>query len=154
MENLYMQALATQNKLTRAFALMRKRGLVARQRYKCCGSCAGYALAVELAAKVTEGSLVKDKFKGCCFYSKQGGFFDRSDDGTVGSCYLRFGQVDTSEHGPLGLPTVEVGKLICECLTEAGVAFVWDGTEDMSIEVLPTPPEPKTSFERVLQPSL
>jgi len=144
---MYTQAIEAQEKLTKAFALIRKRGVVARQRFKCCGSCAGYAIGVEVAAKVTADAGFKDKFKGCCFYSKQGGFFDRND---VGSCYLKFGQVDTQEHGPVGLSTVEVGKIICECLAEAGLAFEWDGTEDKCIEVKITPPEPPTAFQRVL----
>lgn len=147
----YDLAIAAQEKLTRAFALIRKRGVVARQRYKCCGTCAGYAIGVEVAEKVTKDARVKDKFKGVVFYTKQGGFFDR---GGVGSCYLKFGQVDTKEHGPVGLPTVEVGKIVCECLAEAGLAFEWDGTENKCVAVLftpPPPPEPKTAFERVLQ---
>ena len=53
-----------QEKLTQAFALIRKRGIVARQRFKCCGTCAGYAIGVEVAEKVTKDARFKDKFKG------------------------------------------------------------------------------------------
>lgn len=144
----YDLAVAAQEKLTKAFALIRKRGVVARQRFKCCGTCAGYAIGCEVAEKVTVNPKYKDRFKGVVFYTKQGGFFDR---GGVGSCYLKFGQVDTKEHGPVGLSTVEIGKIVCECLAEAGLAFEWDGTEAKCVEVKITLPEPKTAFERVLQ---
>ncbi len=97
---------------------------------------------------MTSNPKYKDRFKGVVFYTKQGGFFDR---GGVGSCYLKFGQVDTQEHGPVGLSTVEVGKIVCECLAEAGLAFEWDGTEEKCVEVKITPPEPRTAFVRVLQ---
>ncbi len=148
LDNKYTQALDAQDKLTRAFALVRKRGVVARQRFMCCRSCAGCALASDLAAKVTKDARGKDKFKGVVFYTKQGGFFDGN---RPCSCYLSFGQVDTVEHGALGLPTVEVGKIVVECLREVGLAFEWDGTGDKCIEVKIEPPEPRTAFERVVQ---
>jgi hypothetical protein len=126
-------------KLTKAFGLLQKRGLIARQSFSCCGGCASYELATRVAAAVTKDARQKEKIRGVCFYSRQGGFFEKGRRGyvRVRSCFLQFGQVDTKEHGPVGLPTVDVGKLVCECLTEAGLTWKWNGDENETIEVLP-----------------
>lgn len=145
------QALAAQEKLTKALALVRKQGIIARQKYKCCTGCASCAIAVEVAEKVTKDARVKDKIKGAVFFSKQGGFFSAPKWSGPTTCFVHFGQVETSEHGPIGLPSLEVAKILVECLKEVGLAYEWDGTEDKCVEVLFTPPVPLTSFARVLK---
>lgn len=135
-------AVIAQEKLVRAFALVRKRGVIARQNYLCCTGCASSAIAVEINDKVTKDARVKDKVKGVVFFHKQGGFFS-GRSGSVSTCYLHFGQVETSAHGPVGLPSLAVAKILVECLREVGLAFEWDGTSDKCVEVLFTPPEPR-----------
>jgi hypothetical protein len=127
-----------QCKVTKAFALARKRGIIARQRFRCCNSCAGYAISQDVEDMVSRRASNKERIKGVAFYSTQGGFreserWNRKRDEVSP-------QVTTTKHGVVGLPTVEVGKLLCECLTEAGLAYEWDGEEHSCILVKAEPP--------------
>ena len=47
--------------------------------------------------------------------------------------------MDSTKYDTIGLPTAEVGKLVCECLTEAGVPFEWDGKASTCILVVVAP---------------
>ena len=123
--------------LNRAFALMRKRGIIARQSFSCCSSCGGY----ELASLVSDFPKEKrDRVKGVCFYHKQAAASGREG----WSIFLQFGPLDTLAHGLIGLDTCEVGKIVLECLREANVDSAWDGTENQCIEVV----GPRTRQER------
>lgn len=127
------------NRLTLAFALLRKKGLIARQRFSCCRSCAGYELATYASDAVDKDSRQKDKIKGCVFYTRQSDFVEKYGRSyRACSLYLSFGQLETTKHGGIGLETVEVGKLVCECLKEVGLPFEWDGNPDECILVDPT----------------
>lgn len=121
-----------------AFAAMRAAGLLARQSFKCCGSCAGAALATEVgkwnAAK-------KAKVGGAVFYTVQGAeaFTDRFAARRLGrgefAVWLTYGQIEPNGQDPVGKPTVEVGGLVMKALTEAGLDAVWDGKPETSIRV-------------------
>lgn len=145
---------ASQEKLNEAFKLLRKEGLIARQRFSCCRGCAGCEIADEVSGKVDAGKKLP---KGAVFYTRQGGFWGGSTPGSrfarPTKCYLSFGNVSTSKHGDIGLPTVEVGKLICKVLDKVGLHYEWDGTEDQCIMVDPCPglwnEVPRTRLERV-----
>jgi hypothetical protein len=113
-------------KLNKAFDLLRRRGLIARQRFSCCNSCAWYELATYVEEKIDKTPKAKDAIKGCVFYSRQGGFFDGR---RVTNLYLQFGHVSTTKHGDVGAPTIEVGKMVCDALKEVGLVPQWDGTE-------------------------
>jgi len=115
-------------KLNVAFALMRKAGLVARQNFSCCGSCAGYELTTDIVAMPDKK---RAKVKGVCFYHQQDA--DRLRAGR--DLYLGYGPVDSKEHGQIGLETVQVGALVVKCLAEAGLAYEWDGTASQRILV-------------------
>lgn len=115
-------------KLNVAFQMMRKAGLVARQNFSCCGSCAGYELTTDIVAMPVKK---RAKVKGVCFYHRQDN--DRLVHGK--DLYLGFGPVDSEELGQIGLETVQVGRLVTSCLTLAGLAWEWDGTASQRILV-------------------
>ena len=123
-----------QDNLNKAFRLMRKQGLLARQNFSCCGNCGGYELTV-IAEKLITSGKAKTSIRGCCFYHHQ----DNTSKKAGHSFYLRYGPMDSIKHGFIGLPTAEVGLLVCSCLTEAGVKFEWDGKASTCILVVATP---------------
>lgn len=115
-------------KLNVAFSLMRKAGLVARQNFSCCGNCAGYELTTDIVALPSKK---RAKVKGVCFYHRQDAErLNRGDD-----LMLRYGPVDSTEHGQIGLEAVQVGRLVTSCLTQAGLAWEWDGSASQCILV-------------------
>ncbi len=115
-------------KLRRAFALLRKKGYLARQNFECCGSCAGAVLG-ELAEK--------DPTKvGTVFYHRQEG--QRLAQGAH-VAHLHFGALGL-EPVPDG-DHVAVGWDICRTLAEAGLGFEWDGSADTCVKaILGKPP--------------
>lgn len=117
------------DKLNKAFSLMRKAGLMARQNFSCCSSCAGYALA---SAMEHQPAKKRAKVKGVCFYHRQ----DAADLRDGHDIMLRYGQLHTEAHGPLGLLTVQVGRLVVECLEQAGLSYEWSGNSSECITVL------------------
>lgn len=115
-------------KLNVAFSLMRKAGLVARQNFSCCSNCAGYELTTDVAAMPSKK---RAKVNGVCFYHRQDAErLKRGDD-----LYLGYGPVDSTEHGQIGLETAQVGRLVTSCLTQAGLAYEWDGKPSSRILV-------------------
>ncbi len=112
-------------KLHRAFELMGRRNLLAKQNFSCCQSCGGYeitGIAVEL---VKSGAQVD----GCVFYHEQDAdSLKRGED-----FYLAYGNMSSTEFGMIGLPTEEVGKIVVDCLAVAGVPHEWDGSADTRI---------------------
>jgi hypothetical protein len=115
-------------KLNEAFRQMRRAGLVARQNFSCCGSCAGYELTTDVAAMPDKK---RAKVKGVCFYHRQDA--DRLNAGR--DLYLGYGPVESREHGQIGLETAQVGRLVTSCLTQAGLTWEWDGTASQRILV-------------------
>jgi hypothetical protein len=43
--------------------------------------------------------------------------------------------VDSTEHGQIGLETVQVGRLVVRALELAGLGYEWDGTASQRILV-------------------
>jgi hypothetical protein len=119
----------SQDKVTQAFKNLRKQGFIARQQFSCCGSCAGYAIATDVAA-MTEAK--RSKVKGAVFFTRQDvAELRRGAEGF----YLKFGQVDPTGIGPIGLSTVEVGKAVVAALSTVGLKFEWSGDEHECIWV-------------------
>lgn len=97
------------DKLNHAFRLMRSAGLIARQNFKCCCTCAGYKLVIDIEAMSPEN---RAKIKGVCFYHHQDAVsLAQGDD-----VFLTYGPVALDE-GQIGLEVAEVGALVVQCLT-------------------------------------
>lgn len=111
-----------------AFVEMRKQGLLARQNFECCSSCAGYALTTLAVERVTKGA----KIEGCCYYHRQDA--ERFENG--GDLMLQYGQIESQEVGAIGRSTLEVGVMVCDILKKVGLLFKWNGKEESCIEVL------------------
>jgi len=116
------------------FALLRKAGVTARQDFKCCSSCAGYALATELAPLTP-----------VVFYHRQDaqrafdGQYFRVDKGyghetpEPGGIYLRFGYTTNAAYPDANeSPEAKraLGKFVCECAAKAGLITKWNGDPD------------------------
>jgi hypothetical protein len=132
----------TKDNLNKAFKALRALGMLARQSFLCCSNCAGTALANDAEKMVDAGKTPK----GCVFYHRQDAAalvppsWDRpwrsrrpADKRTL---MIRYGKLDTNKHGNVGLPTVEVGKLVCKTFDECGVPYEWDGNPDSCIQVI------------------
>ncbi len=122
--------------LLQAFEDLRKQGLIARANFRCCQSCAGY----EISEKVSKMSKEEaGKVKGCVYWHQQ----DEDNLKERGSLYLAYGNLETTGNGTVGLPTVEVGKMVVETLKRYGLSVEWDGSEGSRIQVDLTKPIPK-----------
>lgn len=117
--------------LTNAFQTMRKAGLLARQNFWCCGSCAGYAMAQKATELIDKGKDVQE-IKGCVFYHNQDN--ERKRNGK--NFHLAFGQLGSEKYGDIGLATKEVGRLVCQILSVFNITFKWDGKAETRIEIL------------------
>lgn len=117
-------------KINNAFASMRKHGLVARQRFSCCTSCA-YA---QIRSEIKEGKLKRKT--GICFYTKQ----DAADGPRTSGkhthsryepkLYLAYSSIDDQDTN-----TLEVADVVTKCLTEAGLTWEWNGKIDQKIMI-------------------
>lgn len=121
-------------RLTDAFRIMRSAGLIARQNYLCCSSCAGAQIATDVEDRINKNPDVETQIRGTCFYHRQdAAALDRcAADATM---MLRFGSIHTELYGVVGLFTDEVGQIVCRALREAGIRFEWDGNPDRCIEI-------------------
>ena len=117
--------------LTAAFKALRGLGFFAQQHFKCCRTCAGWAAANSLSELIDRDPTKKDQIKGVVYYHKQDA--ENKRDGK--DFYIAYGSIDTSKHGELGLPTVEVGKIVVTTFATFGVETDWDGNPDTRIKV-------------------
>lgn len=125
--------MAEHDKLNKAFREMRKRGLLAYQSFMCCTTCGGAEIANKISKLLEDGKRTKESITGCCFYHKQA--TERRDRGD--SFMLQYGPVGVSGiEDDVGLPTEDVGKIVCECLKEAEVEYRWDGDPNRCVEVV------------------
>ena len=123
----YVDVSAVKLKLTEAFKILRKEGFIARQNFMCCGNCAGYDIAT-IVSKMPEKK--RAKVKGCVFYHHQDN--DRLKE--TGKVMLAYGPLETSAHGTVGLPDVEVGRRVVEVLKQVGLTVDWNGEGSQRIE--------------------
>lgn len=114
--------------ILKAFRELRQDGYLARANHLCCQNCAGYDLTQRASKLVSEGKEVK----GCVFWHSQ----DEDDWKKSGSMYLAFGDMDSSEHGKIGLSTKEVGDNVVKKLKKFKVPFEWKGTASHRIRVM------------------
>lgn len=133
-----MSILASEREaLSRAFKLMRSHGLVARQRFMCCGSCAGARVADDVA-DMPEAR--RARVKGAAYFTRQdwSNLLDERQDarGVPNEMWIGYGQVETKEHGPVGLPDAEVGLAVAFALQAEGLTAEWDGDPAHKIRVV------------------
>ena len=110
------------------FRVLWKWCFLAEGNFMCCGGCAGYDLAI----RATE---LKDKgieVKGAVFWHHP----DESHFNRTGHLYLAYSSLGTGKYGNIGLPDVEIGRILEQELESAGLAVVWNGTIDERIEVI------------------
>lgn len=109
--------------LSKVFKALRKDGLLARQKFLCCQSCAGVELADEVRVMMIEGKAAP---VGVVYSTRQ----SQNEDRAV----LYFGPLEV-EGKTVGKPTEEVGRMVCQRLGEMGVSYEWDGNGDHTIVV-------------------
>jgi hypothetical protein len=98
-------------KLNELFKALRSEGLVARQNFKCCGTCASYDLGLVLEEKT-------DK-KGCAYYHQQD-----TPGINRGYVYIGYGGRPDVEGCD---DTIEVGRAISDTAGKLKIPVVWDG---------------------------
>ena len=126
-------------KLAELFKQFRKEGYLARMNHLCCSSCAGSDLSTRAEELNEKGKSVK----GCVFWHNQ----DESGWNSSGYLPLRYGPLDTSKSGEIGLSAKEIGEYICQSLTAAGITHNWDGDPGQVIFVL-GPKDERPSYRR------
>jgi len=125
---------AFKTRLNNAFKEMRKQGLITRQNYLCCQTCAGYGITTDVVEMIKNGRKKKEDIKGCVFYHHQDNELLKRNH----SFYLAFGSLDSKELGLIGLNTKDVGKIVCDCLSKNQIEHSWNGEETERILVVET----------------
>lgn len=102
---------------TGVFRKLNESGIVARERFWCCGSCASAAMPDEVALEQAKGIQVR----GFVFYHEQ----DADNLDEDGGCYLGFWSAGDDDSGEAA---VQVGKEIVQALRADGFRVDWDGS--------------------------
>jgi hypothetical protein len=136
-------------KLNKAFELMRRAGLIADQNFACCTSCATAALEDEVDSVV----LADIPCVGFAYYHGQDE--DARKEGL--DFYIGYGAPADQDTGEVP-PGEPVAKIICDCLTNAGVPHFWTGSardkvrvrlEDLDAPLDPREERALAEFERL-----
>ena len=106
--------------LAKAFKDLRKEGLIAKQNFMCCRSCASCSIWNDIDAS-------PGKYKGAVYYCKQDGDNLRKS----GKFYLGFGAADTDDNKVTAL----IGQLTKVVLEKHGLKVEWDGSAGTRILV-------------------
>lgn len=106
--------------LAKAFKDLRKEGLIAKQNFMCCRSCASCSIWNDIDAS-------PGKYKGAVYYCKQDGDNLRKD----GRFYLGFGAADTDDDKVATL----IGQLTKVVLEKHGLNVEWDGSANTRLLV-------------------
>lgn len=102
--------------LRRAFKEMRQQGIIAEEDWTCCMSCG----VAEMRAVADECPPHLREPIGYCFYHAQ----DAENLAETGDAMLAFGSFGEGDG-----EDVQIGRMVLDCLTRAGVAVEWDGSE-------------------------
>ena len=131
--------MGNRTRISTAFAALRKQGFIAKASFMCCGGCAGSAIA-DLTEELVDAG--KSPL-GAVYFTKQcrsdamdalERVYTQSDIKKV-QLLIGYGTIDTSKHGVIGLPAVDVGAALVAALREAGLEVDWDGDPDKKIGV-------------------
>lgn len=126
----------TKEKLTKAFAQLRKAGFVAKQNFSCCGSCASYEIATA-HAKLSKAK--RAKVRGAVFYHAQDNevfkrgrrVYPRGEE----RLFISYGTIEARGCEPTVLTMKEVGAFLVQVLRENGIECKWDGDPSIRVEV-------------------
>lgn len=131
--------------LNPVFKMLRDQGFTARQRFTCCGSCAGAKIAIEFGGRAEKDPTFDSK--GFIYFHAQDVIRDedhrRARYSTENvSMMLRFGPVEFVNHETgatrqWGLPIKEIGEAAVAALKACGIEYEWDGNPDVCITVYP-----------------
>lgn len=109
----------TRKRVLNTFKTLRKKGFLARANFMFDQSDAGYNLTLQAEKKVDQGK----EIKGCVYWHNQ----DEENYKRYGEWYLAYGNLNSNKYGVIGMPNVEVGKIISEELESNGVNIEWNG---------------------------
>lgn len=116
--------------LNNAFAALRKQGIIARQNFSCCQTCALAQLNIDLKAMTAKKKM---KTHGYCFYHSQ----DNDALKAGKDFHLAFGWTgEVTETSPSKHAENNVGTLIQQTLKSHGIDSIWNGTLDARIRVI------------------
>ena len=119
-----------QTKLSKAFKLLRKEGLIAKQNFSCCGSCGCYEIGEQAKARAKK----LGKFlKGYVFFNRQS-TQSMYQTGTVNLSYAAF-YTRTYKKRKECFTDVEIANLIVDKMSEVGLATEWNGDTDKCVTV-------------------
>lgn len=129
------KGLAQGPRLNRAFSLFLDNCLIAYQDHACCQSCGRYDVE-ECMNELPKTQY--DMTKGFVFYHVQ----DTDSARETGKLFLSYGEAYRTKGkkhvrvcATPAMTYEEVGHLICDLLTEAGLKWVWNGKSDTRIMV-------------------
>lgn len=111
------------DRLDAAFGQLEQAGIVCRQHFSCCGTCAGAQIWDEIEAERKKGR----EITGRAHYDVQ--MTDSAVDGD--GLYLNYGSVLESETA-----AVEIGQKIADAMRAQGLTVDWNGSADKCIHVL------------------
>jgi len=110
------------DRLDRAFAVLEATGIVCRQHFSCCGTCAATEIWQEISREEEKGRSIR----GCAHYHEQDTEAAVSGHGV----YLSYGAVEEGED-----PSVAIGHEIVAALEREGLKVTWDGRLSQRIGV-------------------
>lgn len=113
--------------LNKAFADLRKQGIMAKQNYLCCMGCASSALGEEIKKAHAENP---GKYIGGAYYHSQ----DAEDLRERGFCYIGYGCAPDSKFEE-ELMSLTIGQAVKMTMERHGLAVEWDGDTGQRIRV-------------------
>ena len=112
------------DRLNNLFKALRKRKLLARQRFLCCGSCASSQMSIDLKEERN-----RDKVGGIYYHSQDA---ERLEHGYV---WLGFGPRE-GEHEYNEQGYRDVGMIVMEEAAKLDLPVVWNGSPGMRIKIV------------------
>ena len=113
------------DRIDRAFEALEAAGIVARQNFSCCGTCAPGELVPIMEAIESSGRTVR----GYAYFHEQ----DTEHAVSDGSLCFGYGPRDPDDASDTSF--VAIGNEVADALRAQGFALVWDGTADKRIAI-------------------
>lgn len=111
-------------RLSVAFRLMRERHLIARQNFTCCQTCGSYEIVEDAMKRIAAGRRVD----GYAFFHHQDAQSLRASE----DFHIAYGSV---QDNCADSAVENVGKIVVDCLTLAGISTEWSGSPHQRIRV-------------------